>query len=84
MWRLTTNKLVRDSEVKNRAGFDAATNFRYGDQFTLPKKMRGEPKQANEKCDPTFDEVALNILEADIVDDQWKPLHPTSENGYFD
>ena len=31
MWRLTTNKLVRDSEVKNRAGFDAATKFWYGD-----------------------------------------------------
>ena len=79
MRRLTPEKLVRDSEVKKRAEFDAATKLWYGNSFTLPKKMRGNPKEADVTYDLTFDEVAPNIPEADIVDDQGKPLHPTSE-----
>ena len=76
---LKPNDLVRDQEAKKRAEFDAATKLWYGNSFTLPKKMRGNPKEADVTYDLTFDEVAPNIPEADIVDDQGKPLHPTSE-----
>ena len=78
MWRLTPDKLVRDLEVKKRAGFDAAIKFRYGDSFTFPKNMRGDPKEADDTHGIPFDEVAPNITEAEIVDDKGKPLQPTS------
>ena len=39
--------------------------------------MRGNPQEADDTRDLTFDEVALNIPDADIVDDQGNPLHPT-------
>ena len=79
MRRLTPDELVCDLEVKNRADFDAATKLRYGDFFTLPKKMRGNPQEADDICELIFDEVAPNIPETDIVDDQENPLHPTPE-----
>ena len=77
MRRLTIEKLVRGLEVKKRADFDAATKLRYGDQFTFLKKMMGNPKEADDTCELNFDEVEPKIPEADIVDDQGKPLHPT-------
>ena len=61
---------MRDSEVKERAEFDAATRLRYGDSFTLPKNIRGGYQEAYDRCDLTFDQVATNIPEDDIVDDQ--------------
>ena len=45
--------------------------------------MRGDPKEADDTFDLPFDEVAPNIPEADIVDDQGKPLHPTSSTNIF-
>ena len=38
----------------------------------------GNPKEADDTCELNFDEVEPKISEADIVDDQGKPLHPTS------
>ena len=84
MRRLTPDELVCDSQVKNRAEFDATNKLRYGDQFTLQKKIRGDPKDADDTCDLHFDDLSPYIPEADIVDSQGKPLHPTSSNGYFD
>ena len=72
MRRVTPKELVRETEVKKRAEFDADTKLRYCDLFTFTKKMRGEPQEADDTCDLTFDEVANNIPEADIVDDQEK------------
>ena len=84
MWGLTPDELVHDLEVKKRAKFDASTKFRYGDSITLTKKMRGDPQESDDTCDLHFGEVSPNIPEADIVDDQGKPLHPILSNGYFD
>ena len=76
--RLTPKELVCDSEVKKRADFDAATKLLYGDLFNLSKNMKGIPKEADDTCDPSLDEVAPNIPEVDLVKEQEKPLHPTS------
>ena len=74
---LKPNDLVRDQEAKKRAEFDAATKFLYGDEFTLPNKMRCNPQEADDTYGIPFGQVAPNIPGADIVDDQGKPLHPT-------
>ena len=74
----TPNELVHDSEVKKRAEFDADTKLQYGDSFTLPNNIRGNTQEADYTCELNFYEVATNIPEADIVDDQGKPLQPTS------
>ena len=84
MRRLTPDELVRDSEMKKRAGFYSATKLWYGYFFTFTKKMRGNPQESDDTCDLHFGEVSPNIPEADIVDDQGKPLHPILSNGYFD
>ena len=74
---------MRDSKVKNLSEFDAATKLRIGDSFTFPKKMRGKPQQADDTYDLHFDEVAPNIPEANIIDYQVNPLHPTLATDIF-
>ena len=78
MRRLTPDELVRDLEVNKRTDFDVANKLRYGDLFNFSNKMRGNPQELDDTCDLPFDEVAPNIPEADIIDEQGKQLHPTS------
>ena len=51
--------------------------IRYGDSFTLITitRVKGSSQEAYDAFDLPFDEIAPNIPEADIVDDQGNPLH---------
>ena len=48
--------------------------------FTLPNKTRvkASSQEVDDEFDLTFDEIALDIPEADIVHARGKPLHPSS------
>ena len=64
--------------MKKRTDFDAAIKHWYGDSFTLPEPCKPNPKYTDDTYDLPFDEVAPTAPEADIVDEQGSPLHPTS------
>ena len=76
--KLTQDELVRESEIKKRDGFDAAIKILYGYSFTLPTRtrVRGKYQEADDAFYLTFDEISPEIIEADIVDAQGKPLNP--------
>ena len=77
MRRLTDDELVHESEVKKCADFDAAIKQRYVDSFTLPEPCNLNPQDTDNTYELPFDEVFTTVPEADIVDDQGDPLHPT-------
>ena len=64
--------------MKKRTDFDAAIKHWYGDSFTLPEPCKPNPKDTANNYDLLFNEVSPTEPEADIVDDQGAPLHPTS------
>ena len=68
--KLTTDEIVRDSEVKKRADFTEAINQRYGDSICLPASRRPNTKYSGETYDLTFDQVDHKFPEADILDDE--------------
>ena len=81
MRKLTPYKLLRESEIKKQEVFDSAIKTIYGDSFTLPeriKRKRVNPQDDDGTFELPFDEVAPEIPEADIIDDEGKPLHPSS------
>ena len=67
-------------EIKKRNGFDSETKMRYGYLFTLPTRTRVKriSQEADDTFDLPFDEISPEISEADIVDAQGEPLHPSS------
>ena len=54
--------------------------MRYGYLFTLPTRTRVKriSQEADDTFDLPFDEISPEISEADIVDAQGEPLHPSS------
>ena len=78
MRKLTGDELVHESEVKKRAGFDAAIKHRYSDFFTLPAPFKPNPQDTDDTYDLNFGEVAPTVPEADILNAQGALLQPTS------
>ena len=76
--KLTTDEIVRDSEVKKRADFTEAIKQQCGDSISITVSSRPNPKDADETYDLPFDEVAPKVPELDIVDDEGTPIHPMS------
>ena len=64
--------------MKKRADFDDAIEQQCGYSFTLPAPFNPNTKDNDNTYDLIFDEVAPTVPEADIVDEQWSPLHYTS------
>ena len=77
MRRLTTEEWARETEIKKRSEFNDAIKERYGDSFSLPDKTLKNPQDEDNTDDLPFDEVSPSIPEADIIDDQRQPLHPS-------
>ena len=46
--------------------------------FSLTDKTLKNPQEEDDTDDLTFDEVSPSIPKADIIDDQRRPLHPSS------
>ena len=78
MQKLTQDEVIREQEINKRDGFDAAIKILYGYSFTLPTRtrVRGKYQEADDAFYLTFDEISPEIIEADIVDAQGKPLNP--------
>ena len=78
MRRLTPVKWAREIEIKKRSEFNDAIKARYSDSFYLPDKTLKNPQDEDDTDDLPFDEVSPSIPKADIIDDQGRPLHPSS------
>ena len=68
--------------MKKRADIDAAIKQRYSDYFTLPAPYKPNPHNTDNTYDLPIDEVAPTVPEANIVNKQGAPLHPTSMEDY--
>ena len=77
MRHLTPEEWAWETEIKKRSEFNDAVKARYGDWFSLPDKTLENPQDKDDTGDLTFDEVSPIIPEADIIDDQGRPLHPS-------
>ena len=77
MRRLTPEELARGIEIKKRSEFNDAIKARYGYSFSLPDKTLKNPQDEDDTDDLPFDEVLPSIPEADIIDDQGRPLNPS-------
>ena len=69
---------MHDLDVKKHDELYDATKLLYRDLFNFPKKMRVNLQEVDDTSDLTFYELPPNIPEADIIDEQGKPLHPIS------
>ena len=69
---------AREIEIKKRSEFNDAIKARYGDLFSLPDKTLNSSQDKDDTDYLPFDEVSPSIPEADIIDDQGRPLHPSS------
>ena len=78
MRRLIPEEWAREIEIKKRSELNDAIKTWYCDSFSLPDNTLENPQDEDETCDLPFDEVSPSIPEADIIDDQGRPLHPSS------
>ena len=78
MRRLTPEEWEREIEINNRSEFNDEIKARYGDSFSLPEKSLKNPQDKDDTDDLPFDDVSTSIPEEDIIDDQGRPLHPSS------
>ena len=78
MRKLTADELLRESKVKKWTYFTEAIKRRYSNSLSVTASSRPNPKDADETYDLTFDELAPKLPEADIVDYEGTPIHPTS------
>ena len=78
MRRLTPEEWAQEIEIKKRLEFNDAIKARYGDLLSLPDKTLKNTQDKDDTDDLPFDEVSPSIPDADIIDDQGRPLHPSS------
>ena len=78
MRRLTPEEWAQKIVIKKISEFNDAIKELYGDSFSLSDKTLKNPQDEDDTDDLTFDEVSPSIPEADIIDDQGRPLHPSS------
>ena len=78
MRHLTPKEWIRETLIKKRSEFNDAVKARYSDSFSLPDMTLENPQDEDDTGDLPFDEVSPSISEADIIDDQGWPLHPSS------
>ena len=78
MWRLTPAEWARETEIKKRSELNDAIKARNGDSFSLTDKTLENTQDEDDTGDMPFDELSPSIPEADIIDDQGRPMHPSS------
>ena len=78
MKRLTPEEWAKEIEIKKRSEFNDAVKAQYGDWFSLPDKTLENPQDKDDTGELTFDEVSPITPEADIIDEQGRPMHPSS------
>ena len=78
MRHLAPEEWAHEIEIKKRSEFNDAIKARYSDSLSLPDKTLKNPQDRDDTNDLPFDEVSPSIPEADIIDDQGRPLHPSS------
>ena len=78
MRRLTPEEWAREIENKKISEFNDAIKAQYGDSLYLPYKTLENPQDKDDTGDLPFHEVSPSISEAYIIDDQGRPLHPSS------
>ena len=78
MRRLTPEECAREIEIKKRSEFNDAIKARYGNLFSLLDKTLENPQDEDDTDDLPFDEGSQSIPKGDIIDDQGRPLQPSS------
>ena len=75
MRHLTPEEWAREIEIKKRSKFNDTIKAQYGDSFSMPDKTLNNSQDKDDTDDIPFDEVSPSISEADIIDDQGRPLY---------